>query len=258
MQIVILMTGSGDRFVKAGYKDWKPTIKVLGKPIFEYIVKMFTASCEFLFLVREEMKKEQGEIEIYAKAHHIEIEYIKGHKKGPVYTVLQSNSIKSMDPNTPLFICYCDFFMEWDFNDFNQFAQSQKAQGIIPVYKGFHPHLVHPNLYAAIKEKEGNVLEIKEKHTYYEDKTKNLYSPGLYYFKNKHVLLHFSELLFNDSQFAINGEYYMSLVYQKMIEDGLNIKYYDKIPYFAQLGTPQDLQEFVAYMSVSQRRLRVC
>ena len=45
------------------------------------------------------------------------------------------------------------------------------------------------NLYASCKvDKKGYLVEIKEKHQFNNDKTKDLYSPGLYYFKTGKIL----------------------------------------------------------------------
>jgi NDP-sugar pyrophosphorylase family protein len=41
MNIIIPMAGSGERFVKAGYKEPKPMIKVGGRCIVEYVLDMF-------------------------------------------------------------------------------------------------------------------------------------------------------------------------------------------------------------------------
>ena len=54
MQIIIPMSGTGQRFIKAGYTDPKPLIKIGGKPIIEYIVKNFSPEDEFLFICNED------------------------------------------------------------------------------------------------------------------------------------------------------------------------------------------------------------
>ena len=41
MQIIIPMSGFGERFRSAGYKKPKPLIEVNNKPIIEYVVNMF-------------------------------------------------------------------------------------------------------------------------------------------------------------------------------------------------------------------------
>ncbi len=50
MQIIIPMSGFGERFRKAGYKIPKPLIEVDGKPIIQYIVEMFSKEDDFIFV----------------------------------------------------------------------------------------------------------------------------------------------------------------------------------------------------------------
>lgn len=53
MNIIIPMTGYGSRFVAAGYKELKPFIPVMGKPIIEWIVKgMYPEEEQFIFVCR--------------------------------------------------------------------------------------------------------------------------------------------------------------------------------------------------------------
>ena len=53
MQIVIPMSGFGERFRSAGYTVPKPLIKVDDKPIIEYIVKMFPGETDFIFICNQ-------------------------------------------------------------------------------------------------------------------------------------------------------------------------------------------------------------
>ena len=42
----------------------------------------------------------------------------------------------------------------------------------------------------------------------------------------------------------INGEYYVSMVYDYLLEQNHPVSVYDKVPHFCQWGTPQDLAEY--------------
>ena len=42
MQLIIPMSGLGERFLRSGYKIPKPLIKVEGKHIIEHVVKIFS------------------------------------------------------------------------------------------------------------------------------------------------------------------------------------------------------------------------
>ena len=48
-QIIIPMSGIGERFIKAKYKLPKPLIKVAGKPIIAHVIDLFPGETEFLF-----------------------------------------------------------------------------------------------------------------------------------------------------------------------------------------------------------------
>ena len=50
MQIVIPMSGYGERFRKAGYKVPKPLIQVEGKPIISHVIDLFPGEKNFYFI----------------------------------------------------------------------------------------------------------------------------------------------------------------------------------------------------------------
>ena len=53
MQIIVPMSGFGERFRRAGYTKPKPLIEVNNKPIIEYVVKMFPEEENFSFICNE-------------------------------------------------------------------------------------------------------------------------------------------------------------------------------------------------------------
>ena len=57
MQIVIPMSGVGQRFINAGHTDPKPLIKVEGRPIIEHVVKLFPGEENFLFIINQDHEK---------------------------------------------------------------------------------------------------------------------------------------------------------------------------------------------------------
>ena len=54
MQIVIPMSGFGERFRVAGYTVPKPLIEVEGKPIIQHVVEMFSDEDDFIFICNED------------------------------------------------------------------------------------------------------------------------------------------------------------------------------------------------------------
>jgi NDP-sugar pyrophosphorylase family protein len=247
MQIIIPMTGYGSRFVSAGYTDLKPFIKVLGHPIIEWIVKkMYAGEDNIMFICRKEHLENiadmrQKLIEICPTARIYEID--NWVKLGPVYDVLQASD--AIDDEEPVIVNYCDFFMTWDYEQFLKDVIANNCEGAIPCYTGFHPHLIpRDNLYASCKtDAEGNLLEIKEKFSFENDKTKAKHSPGVYYFKKGNIMKkYFSQFVNSDEK--INGEFYCSLPYNLMVRDGLKVWCPTNVEFFCQWGTPEDLREF--------------
>jgi len=54
MQIVIPMSGFGERFRRAGYKVPKPLIEVDGKPIIGHVIDMFPGEKDFIFICNQD------------------------------------------------------------------------------------------------------------------------------------------------------------------------------------------------------------
>lgn len=277
------MTGYGSRFVAAGYRELKPFIPVMGKPIIEWIVKgMYPESVHFIFVCRgEHLQKDPSmKDKLLALAPTADIVTIEDWvKKGPVYDVLRAywalcaadgnNAEGSSDgvrieENTAstgfqredgCIINYCDFYMTWDFQVFAKEATARDCDGAVPCYTGFHSNLLpHKNFYAScLTDAEDNLVEIREKYSFEKDKTKAKHSPGVYYFKNGAVMEKYCRRLTEHEECAINGEYYASLPYNFMVKDGLKVWVPTDVPYFCQWGTPEDLREFVYWTDLLLR-----
>lgn len=270
------MTGYGSRFVAAGYRELKPFIPVMGKPIIEWIVKgMYPADVHFIFVCRgEHLQKDPSMREkLLALAPEATIVTIEDWvKKGPVYDVLRAyralcaaqtnggadgsfdgvriennTAAKDFHREDGCIINYCDFYMSWDFRAFAKEAAVRDCDGAVPCYTGFHPNLLpQKNFYAScLTDEEDNLVEIREKYSFEKDKTKAKHSPGVYYFKSGAVMEKYCQILTEHEECAINGEYYASLPYNFMVRDGLKVWVPANVDYFCQWGTPEDLREFV-------------
>ena len=248
MKILIPMTGYGSRFVAAGYKTLKPFIRVNGKPIIEWIVKgMYSEEDEFLFICRKEhldtipyMRPLLESLAPDGKIFAVE----NWTKQGPVADVLRAEA--EIDDNEPCIINYCDFYMTWDCDKFCRDVKARDCAGAVPCYTGFHPNLApKKNLYAScLTDENGDLIEIREKYSFRENKYEALHSPGVYYFKSGEILKKYSRQLMESNQ-AINGEYYASLIYNFLVKDGLKVWVPDNVVKFCQWGTPEDMRDYV-------------
>jgi NDP-sugar pyrophosphorylase family protein len=245
MRIVVPMSGVGARFQRAGYRTIKPLIEVHGRPMIEWVVSMFPGEHEFLFVCRQDHLhdgKVRSTLERIAPG--CEIVGIEGHKLGPVHAVLQV--VDRLAPSSPVVVNYADFYMRWDFADFERRALAEGWDGAIPCYHGFHPHLLlESNVYAGCRiDGDKWLQEIREKFSFESDKTQGWHSAGTYYFASGDLVARYFEQQRKTGE-ALEGEHYVSLVYRGMLEDGLRVKVYDDIPHFCQWGTPRDLADYL-------------
>ena len=108
-QIIIPMSGFGERFRRAGYKTPKPLISIEGLPIIQHVINMFPGEKDFIFICNEnhiknyQIDKILGDICPTGR-----VISIAEHKLGPVYAV--SKALSNIDDNKQLIINYCDFF----------------------------------------------------------------------------------------------------------------------------------------------------
>lgn len=252
MQIIIPMSGFGERFRKAGYDVPKPLIPVDGKPIIGHVIDMFPGEADFLFICSQDHLDEPS----YRMAEILRRYAPKGrivgippHHKGPIWAVLLARDL--VKPDAPVFVNYCDFSCFWEWNDFKAFVAETQCAAATPAYKGFHPHSLHENNYAFIREDGGWLTDIQEKQPYTDNRMEEFASSGGYYFASGELCLSaFDEVVERD--LSKNGEYYVSLAHKVVAQRGLPISVYP-LQHFMQWGTPADLQEYLGWSKAFRR-----
>ena len=252
MQIVIPMSGFGERFRRAGYQLPKPLIQVDGRPIISYVIDLFPGETNFLFICNQEHLDNPSyrmrEI-LQSLCPTGKITGIAPHKFGPIYAVMQV--IDQLNNNESVIVNYCDFSCYWDWKHFKKFVISSQCDGAIPAYKGFHPHSLGATNYAYLKESEGWVSAIQEKKPFTLNRMDEYASSGTYYFSSVELMHHaFRNVIANDLN--VGGEFYVSLSYNPLLAQGKHIAVYP-IQHFMQWGTPEDLGEYQHWSDVFKR-----
>lgn len=244
MQIVIPMSGIGKRFIDAGYPDPKPLIEVDGKPIIEHVVNMFPGEENFTFICNGDHLRTTRMREILQRiAPKGRIVEIPPHKLGPVYAV--TAVMDAIADDEEVIVNYCDFSCYWDYQGFLRHTRERNADGAVPAYRGFHPHMLGTTNYAFMRDEDQWMLAIKEKAPFTDNRMQEYASSGTYYFKRAaDVKKYFRQAI--DTDLSLNGEFYVSLVYNLLKADGLSVSIYE-IEHMLQWGTPQDLQEYEAW-----------
>lgn len=261
MQIVIPMSGFGERFRKAGYNIPKPLIEVDGKPIISYVIDLFPGETDFTFicnadhLANPDYRMEEILIGLCPSARIIGV---SAHKLGPIHAVRQIERL--LNPLEPVVVNYCDFTCYWDWNHFKAFVKDTACDGAIPAYKGFHPHTLGNTNYAYIKEisrasdmGSGWVSDIQEKQPYTDNRMAEFASSGTYYFASAQIMSDAFEKTM-EQNLQVGGEFYVSLAYKPLLAAGKKIAIYP-LQHFMQWGTPDDLAEYQGWSKTFRRLL---
>ena len=105
--------------------------------------------------------------------------------------------------------------------------------------------MIPKNVYASCQtDEEENLIAIREKYSFEADKTKAKHSPGTYYFRTGALLKEYCIKLIESGE-TLNGEYYASLPYHFMVQDGRKVWVPVNVEFFCQWGTPEDLKEYL-------------
>ncbi len=255
MQIIIPMSGFGERFRNAGYNIPKPLIIVEGKPIIAHVIDMFPGEKNFLFICnKEHLENPLFDMENTLKKFcPTGIVYgISSHKLGPIFSVRQAENL--IDMKKPVIVNYCDFSCYWDWNHFKKFVSDNQCDGAIPAYRGFHPHTLGCTNYAYMQEKEGWIQDIQEKNPYTNNRMEEYASSGTYYFSSGNLM---KESFRTTMELDINlgGEFYVSLAYKSLLVKNKKIAVYP-LQHFMQWGTPEDLNEYNNWSLIFRRLIK--
>jgi len=246
MQIVIPMSGFGERFRKAGYTVPKPMIEVGGKPIIAHVMDMFPGEEDVIFICNADHLGEPSynmEQTLRGLRPGGRIASIAPHKQGPVFAVAQV--FDQIRDDEPVIVNYCDFACYWDYPHFKRFVRDSGCDGAIPAYRGFHPHSLGSTFYAYVREQNGWASAIQEKQPYTDTPIDEYASSGTYYFASGALMKQaFNEIMARGIE--VNGEHYASLAYIPLFERGKHVAVYE-LQHFMQWGAPQDLAEYQQY-----------
>jgi NDP-sugar pyrophosphorylase family protein len=248
-QIIIPMSGFGERFRRAGYQIPKPLIEVEGRPIISHVIDLFPGEKDFIFICNQEHLDNadyglRGILERYCPTGRVV--GIESHRLGPMHAVQQICGM--LDQERPVVINYCDFSCYWDWVEFKKFNLESKCDGSIPAYKGFHPHSLGTTNYAYLKEFSGWIKDIQEKRPFTENRMQEYASTGTYYFASAKVMSAAFDRA-REMDLNVGGEFYISLAFKPMLEEGKLVAVFP-VQHFMQWGTPEDLEEYLYWSRV--------
>ena len=243
VQIIIPMSGLGQRFINAGYSDPKPLIEVDGKPIIEHVVNLFPGETDITFICNDHhlqttnMRSTLQKICPNGKIFEVPVE----GRQGPVHAT--SLIYDDIDDDKEVIVSYCDYGTAWDYSGFLKDTRERNADGAIACYRGFHPHMLGTDNYAFLQETDQGsrwMKAIREKSPFTNNRMQEYASNGTYYFKTGAIMKQYFSQLMDIGQ-KVNNEYYVSMVYNLLVKDSLTVSIFE-IDHMLQWGTPNDLE----------------
>ena len=240
-QLIIPMSGRGERFRREGYASPKYLLPVGTKPIIQHTLEMFPGCRNVLLIINQVDALEHGkDIEqiIRQFGPHIELSVIETHKDGPGGALLRASH--KIHREKPVVVNYCDFGWIWNYNEF--LSHLANRDGVIVTYSGFHPHMLRSTNYAYLRHLDGKVVDIREKESFTENRFNEYASSGTYGFGSGQMLIDaLREQAVQDLR--VGNELYISLTYLPLLQAGYDIRHFP-IPHFFQWGTPEDYEIF--------------
>ena len=241
MNVIITMAGHSRRFKEAGYKIPKFLIPIEGKPMIEHVVSMFDYTDTFHFVINKEQITTYPFLSelLNGLSVNTTLTILEPHEIGPAYSALKVPEISDEDE---VIISYCDFFVNWDYQLFKRTVHG--FDGAIPSFKGFHPASFGDTYYAYMQVDDNDeMLKLREKRSFTSERHQEHASVGIYYFANWKLFSEYSKQVLDTYKNTL-PEAYVSLHYNHMINDKLNVKVFP-VKNFICWGTPEDLKQYL-------------
>lgn len=231
------MAGRGSRFADVGYRDPKPLIDVRGKPMYAWAMDSLPLSLAerviFVCLAEHlEERRLKDDILTRYRALKPEIIALDHVTQGQACTVLEAAAL--IDDDAPLLIYNADTFMRTRLDETLPALMKDGADGVLSVFEA-----PGDKWSFARTDASGRVVETAEK-----TRISPWATTGMYHFTRGRDFVRYTRAMIAADD-RTKGEFYVAPVYNRMIEDGLDIRIDPALEVWV-LGTPEDLAHFEA------------
>jgi len=245
LNIVIPMAGAGSRFAQAGYVDPKPLITVHSEPMIKLVIENLKPNQphRFIFICQAEHVKKYNLTEKLAQwAPSSIIIEVEGLTEGAACTVLTAK--KFINDQSPLMIANSDQYVDICIDDYLQYMETAKLDGLIMTMKASDPKWSYVGL-----NEHRLASEVVEKKVISDEAT-----VGIYNYAHGCDFVEAAEKMINNNE-KVNNEFYVAPAYNQLIRQGQKIGIFNigsEANGMYGLGIPQDLDLFLS-LPVSKR-----
>lgn len=238
LQVLMPMGGLGQRFRDAGISTPKPLIEVRGVPMFKRALASLDAypgEKSLIVVVREEHQRDFRLADLIREVQpDAQIVMLDHDTRGAVETAFTAAGV--LDPDAPLVVMDCDIAFESDeyFSRIAEAVESGAPEGLLLSFTSTDPRYSY-----AATAADGSVSRTAEK-----DPISDSALMGAYFFVSASVFLEAARGLLATPISAEMKEYYVSLLFNRLIEDGRSVGLAKGE--FYSFGTPTELARFEA------------
>ena len=254
MQFLIIPSGGlGKRFYDAGYKTYKPFLKVSKKNrVIDNIINNFPKKNTHVIIIGNE--KKFNFISLNLNIKKISFIKIKNHQLGPIYSLfLAQKSIIRIIRNNNFFVAYSDINWEWNFKNVEKFVKDKSV--VVFSHKGFHPHLeINSKSDFFLHNKKNIIKKVSKKKLLINDYKKNNLAIGCYFFQNFDFFKNFFDIKKIDTIKSKNEIYIVDLL-EFLIKKKVDINYF-KINKFVHLGLPYQYENFLFWKKIINEKTK--
>ena len=229
------MAGLGLRLAKHGYKEPKPLVQILGKPIVEWAIETIGNEGNFIFCCnKEHIKQYQLDEFLKKKIPNCKIISIDHHTEGTAKTILEAK--KLIDNDEELFISDSDHYIQWNKIQFNEKIRTSLIDACVFVFAEDQ----NSKDYSYVKVNDlGFVKESAEKIPI--SKTA---CAGMHYFRKGSDFVKYAEIMIKNNQ-RFNNEFYVTPVYNELAKSGKKIITFPILKKWA-LGSKDEINQFLS------------
>jgi NDP-sugar pyrophosphorylase family protein len=217
LQVLMPMGGLGTRFRKVGITTPKPLIEVGGVPMFQRALRSFgpwTGGKSVTVVVREDNDREFDLARRVVDAEPAASIVLLDHDtRGAVETCLQARD--RLDPDQPLVIMDCDIAFDSPeyFRVLERAVGARDVDGLLLSFRSTEPRYSFAEV-----DDGGLVVRTAEKQAISTDALMGVYS-----FTSARVFLEAADRLMARQIDAAMPEYYVSLVFNELIDSGRRV-----------------------------------
>lgn len=238
LQILMPMGGLGQRFRDAGIDTPKPLIPVLGTPMFKKALASFDAypgEKRHIFVIRKDTDDEYGLAQqIKEILPDAKINILDHNTQGAVETCLIAE--EHIDPDLPLVIMDCDIAFDSPlyFENIKDAVDNNAFDGLLLSFDSTDPR------YSFAKTNDDDLVT----RTAEKVAISNNALMGAYFFTQASSFLDAAHQLVSQQISSEMKEYYVSLIYNILLEKGRRIGLAKGVFYC--FGTPEELEQYLA------------